>query len=376
MPKWSVAVWVFSTKNQQKILEGVGKENKLFQVQYVLGDQKIHRKVNDPAGKLLSTWRLLRDHHPDSSWMNEFVVFGQPAAWCDSVISQWISEYIREQAPDTPQMIVTDCLGSSWSPESVQQYWINNQAAFPLAPNTTSYLQPSDTHIHAPLKAYLRQAKNDLQEEADREMIISDSRGPHQWGPWHTSTVVSRALRKLQKLQNDKDVVLTSVLQTQLLVFRPNQKGQLIPVDMLDDEPWLLKHPRLPVLRGISQKEADARIHKHSEWENGEPPEPDWSVLDKLGSYLSQSHHPAEDPEDPESQAVVLDGRFADLALTPAQVEMLKPVEERIKMLPRGASVLVKRAENLRKIREKKQRTAGDASSAASTRMPTSSSFV
>ena len=142
------------------------------------------RTEGEPAGNLMSTWRLLRDHTPGGTWEEAFEVWGQPAAWCDGVLSLWLSDHIAAQTGDDPAMIITDCLGSSWAEETVQQYWINNQPAFPLAPGTTSYLAPPDTHVHKLMKDYLRDAKTELQEAADREFQMAGVAAEYQWGPW------------------------------------------------------------------------------------------------------------------------------------------------------------------------------------------------
>ena len=52
-----------------------------------------------------------------------------------------------------------DCLGSQWSENTLAHVWANQQMQIPIAPTATSCLQVPDTHIHAELKAYLRQAK-------------------------------------------------------------------------------------------------------------------------------------------------------------------------------------------------------------------------
>ena len=320
-----------------------------------MGDETIVHKEGEPVGQLMSTWRLLRDHHPDREWQSRFTVFGQSAAMCDSVIAIWLSDHIQTQCPDVPSMILTDCLGASWAPETVQTYWINNQPAFPLAPGTTSYLAVPDTHIHAPMKAYFRQAKSDLQEEVDREFVIEGANQPYQWGLWETAQVVSRGLDKLEELQRSTQIILQGAIQNQLLAFRPDAVGDLVCIDDWPAEEWTKRFPRRPVFRGIPQYLADHRVEEAKNWPEGVPPVPDWSVLDKLGNYLDQRHHPDEDPDDPESQAVVLDGRFADLTLTPAQMEMLVPIEQRISALPRGASHLTKKAAAAKKHKTKRR---------------------
>ena len=61
----------------------------------------------------------------------------------------------------------------------------------------------------------------------------------------------------------------------------------------------------------------------------GEPPEPDWSVLDKLGNYLTQNH---DEPES-EDQMEVFDFRFEALELNEEQIQMMRPPEDRLDTL-------------------------------------------
>ena len=99
-----------------------------------IDDQVIVRQKGESAGQLLSTWRLLRDQNPDKGWQEWFTVWGQHSSTCDAVLAVWVSDHIAQQKPDQPKMVVTDCLGASWAPATVQQYWINNQPALPMAP--------------------------------------------------------------------------------------------------------------------------------------------------------------------------------------------------------------------------------------------------
>ena len=116
-------------------------------------------------GNLLGPWRLLRDHCPDGpSLLSRFTVFGQHSATCDNVLANWLSDHIQNQKPECPKLLITDCLGASWSPATMQRYFLNNQPAVPMAPGSTPYNAVPDTHIHPLMKKILRQQKPSLQD--------------------------------------------------------------------------------------------------------------------------------------------------------------------------------------------------------------------
>ena len=140
-----------------------GKWNK--DVTYQVGDETETFQQGQPSQGLLSTWRATRDQaDPEIQHMFQQIrVWGQPSGWTDEVITTWMSSYVkRELAPDGCLQIV-DCLGSQWSEVTLSHTWANQQMQVPIAPNATSCLQIADTHIHSPLKAYIRQAKSELQ---------------------------------------------------------------------------------------------------------------------------------------------------------------------------------------------------------------------
>ena len=70
--------------------------------------------------------------------MDELLVWGQPRAWTDELISCWVVEHISSEWGQA--MCQVDCLSSQWSEPVLLQAWLNNIIWSPLAPDTTSYL--------------------------------------------------------------------------------------------------------------------------------------------------------------------------------------------------------------------------------------------
>jgi hypothetical protein len=235
----------------------------------------------------------------------------------------------------------------------------------------------ADTHIHSPLKAYIRQEKARLQEEWDREALATGQDRNARWGPYHVATVLGQALAKLQELQEKSDVVLKGFVQNQLLVFRPDEHHTFQLIDTCTAA-WTQKVERSPPGRGITPKSAGDRVwawSKFQHWgEMGGPEEPDWTQLDKIGNWLEQNEDPPEAPED----WLLLDCRFEDLQFTEEQLRMMRPPEERLQDLPpvrRGLKEQFEAKARVEKRQEKTSRTDGPASSSAATqRRPVRSS--
>lgn len=245
----------------------------------------MYRK-GESCGQLLAGWRWLRDKQPDQSWADQFLVWGQPGAWCDMVICSWTSDLLASRHPDGT-LSLCDCLGSQWAPETLLKVWSNQQAQNAIGPNGTSFLQVADTHVHSPLKAYIRQEKSRLSEEFDRQAMATGQPRSTRWGIYELATVLSQALAKLQALQAKEDVVLRGAIQNQLLIFRPNHQHTLVVYDASEEE-WTKRFPRKPPGRGIKLLTSSARIVDAEKWPEGEPPIPDWSQLDGAGNYLYQ----------------------------------------------------------------------------------------
>ena len=146
------------------------------------------------------------------------------------------------------------------------------------------------------------------------------------WGPWEFTKTLSEACQQMEKLQ-EEELVLQAALKNQLLVFRPNDTGDLICVD---DEPWEPLFQRKPPSKGLRPAWCEARVEAAAEWGDEGPPKPDWSALDKLGQYLE-----VVPPRDgPENEEDYLELPRDQLDLTPEQERMLLPIEERLRAIP------------------------------------------
>ena len=201
-----------------------------------------------------------------------------------------------------------------------------------MAPDVTSFLQEPDTHEHSQLKSILRQCKIDLQlalelEWKRKRLARPDLKYPNQWGPYECLYIVSEGLAQF-KAKFPK-VPLDGLQATQMLRVRPTAEGFLEQVTGF--EPW--SHSIFPS-RGISAKLVAERDRIIGEWDDNEPPEPDWSLLD--GKCFEADIAPEVRPE---TEELVLDLAFADLELSERQKTMLIPPEHRIENIVMPASI-------------------------------------
>jgi hypothetical protein len=89
----------------------------------------------------------------------------------------------------------------------------------------------------------------------------------------------------------------------------------------------------MPPGRRITGTLANWRGSVHIGWVDGEPPEPDWSILDNLGNYLHQQYD-----QEAQDQVIELDCRLEGLDLTEEQIQMARAPELRLDQLPAVSS--------------------------------------
>ena len=151
----------------------------------------------ESAKNLLLYWRLARDRG-EHSWDEHILVWGQPRAWTDELISVWAIEHIAECCGQS--VVQLDCLASQWSEPVLLQAWLKNLIWCPLPPDATSYLQEPDTHEHSQLKAEYRKAKADLHFQLEQEYRNSHKNAVYvpKWGALRGSLHRWRGLAQLQ----------------------------------------------------------------------------------------------------------------------------------------------------------------------------------
>ena len=198
-----------------------------------------------------------------------------------------------------------------------------------MAPDVTSFLQEPDTHEHSQLKAEIREVKSEMHWALEQEWVQKVKEEPEKnykypstWGPYECLYCVSEAYRRFCE-KHKEAVPLQGFQANQMLVVRPDEEGKLVKVT--GDEPWSWStEPG----RGIEPNLAKQRHLRIDNWpEGGEPPVPDWSMLDGDCFNVNDLPKDYEDDENP----CLLEIQKLNLELTPDQEYMLRPPEDRIK---------------------------------------------
>ena len=287
-----------------------------------------HYVQGTKVGNLMQGWRNARDNYEGSpSWASEFLVWGQPRAWTDELISCWVVEHI---ASEWGQSIVqVDCLAAQWSEPVLLEAWLRNVIWCPLAPDTTSYLQEPDTHEHSQLKACLREVKADLhfqleQESKNKAKEYKDY-NPAKWGPYEVLHVAGEGLKRFK--QKYVRVPLEGLIRNNMLVIKPTSDGNM---EITPDEPPY-EH-KLPPNRGIPREAAIDRLEicKSCIESKGRPPRPQWELLDR-DFHFEPVDLDGQDDEHEDEDDIKLDFAFEALELTEHQKIMLQAPEDRIK---------------------------------------------
>ena len=146
------------------IAEGTWREDEQFEA----AGKVVMRSAGRSAGRVLAPWLKLREQGLLQNWE----VYGQPAAVTDAVIQQWMLQSMGEQFPCS--IWVRDAVGSSWAPEVQLSMRVIGQIAVKIRAGITDLVQPTDTDFAASLKASLRAAQS---EEKKRMMESAAAAG-------------------------------------------------------------------------------------------------------------------------------------------------------------------------------------------------------
>ena len=135
--------------------DGTWKETEQFEA----AGKVFVREKGRSAGRILEPWRKIRSQGLLQNWE----IYGQPAAVTDGVIQQWM---LQEQGQQFPCSIwVRDSVGSSWSPEVQVSMKLAHQIGVKIRGGITDLVQPTDTDFAMSLKASLKAAQAEKRRE-------------------------------------------------------------------------------------------------------------------------------------------------------------------------------------------------------------------
>ena len=291
------------------------------------GSEK-HYKTGDWAKNMLASWRAARDKF-ESLWTEEFLVWSQPRAWTDELMSCWVAEHIKNQFGQS--IVQLDCLAAQWSEPVLLQAWLKNLLWCSLAPGVKSYLQEPDTHEHSQLKSIIREVKGELHfqlEQEFRNKSTDHSDYVPKWGAYEVLRIAGESLKRFKVKY--PQVPLQGLIQTNMLVLRPTADGLEIAPDILPYE------PKPPPSRGIPPQAALDRLEWCRNWlayGMGRSPKPDWDLLNDGVHLHNESFEENEQNNQNGEQALELDFSLQSLELTEHQLVMLQSPEARIKAI-------------------------------------------
>ena len=146
--------------------DGTWREDEQFEA----AGKVVTRKKGRSAGRILESWVKLRE----AGLLQNWEVYGQPAAVTDNIIQVWM---LQAQAQQFPRSIwVRDAVGSSWSPEVQLAMRLVQQIGVRIRPGITDLLQPTDTDFAMSLKASLKAAQAEEKKRMKATAAASGSR--------------------------------------------------------------------------------------------------------------------------------------------------------------------------------------------------------
>ena len=142
--------------------EGLFIEDDIYMVKR---NQKV-RKAGTSAGKLMLSWRNLRDEGDEEmkEFFNEIEVMQQPAAFCDGVIIAWIAEMRKKEGYD--QFIsVRDMFAGGLGASCKRMSAACGQLLTFIGGKMTPVMQVTDTAVAFNLKKHVEAVKAEVRRQ-------------------------------------------------------------------------------------------------------------------------------------------------------------------------------------------------------------------
>ncbi|CAJ1449715.1 unnamed protein product [Effrenium voratum] len=199
-------------------LENIGLDGRWIETEeFVVGEKVIRREAGEKVGgRLMCTWRKLRQERPELLHPDELRVWSQPSAMMDSVTYRWQADLERQfrQAVDC-----IDQFAGAWSQESQEV---------------------TDAGLGQPAKAALARFHQDLRE---RQRAKAKQEGVQPSYVCASADIAEAALmmhRAMTKLNEEREVVLRTARQCGWLHWRPDAEGKL---QLASEQEWARPFP-------------------------------------------------------------------------------------------------------------------------------------
>ena len=144
-------------------MEDISSNNKWTRADKLqLGDTVVSREVGESTNGLMREWVKLRSSYgvEGRRQFETLRIWGQPAAWADSIVHCWVSDLLHSLVPQS--INVLDCFTGQWSPVVLETCWNNQQFQIPVGPDTTPLLQIADVAVISQAKAAGERRKSEL----------------------------------------------------------------------------------------------------------------------------------------------------------------------------------------------------------------------
>ena len=319
MPPLQMILIVFgSAQCRLEDIDSAGKWNK--DVQFKSKGQPVNRTKGQSARGMMAGWVRLRSQLGEDQFLS-VRIWQQPAAWADEVISCWVLDLLFQYLIQSINIV--DCFSGQWTAACLYTSWLNQQCQIPVGPDCTPMLQVADNAVIRECKVVGETEKAQLGLELQEQARRDGAQYQAKFGQYELFRVASRMARETSRRQETRDIVLNSLVRSQLLAFRLGESGQFQPIE---NQSWSVRFPRFPVQEGLQSDWVELR--SDGVWdEAGQfvPPVPDW---DSLGQGLLEQSCL---PEQPVEDDVVMEMAPATVVgqLSLADQDMLRSPQER-----------------------------------------------
>ena len=258
--------------------EGYFIEDEVFEVK---GVQKV-RKKGTSAGKLMETWRLLRDGDDKEAkeWLRSIELYQQPAAFCDSIIVSWIAEMRRKEEANF-MIVVRDMFAGGLSASCERMSGVCGQLRTFIAGKMTAVMQLTDVGCAFSLKKKLEEAKQEVRREKRGEASLASAlkesgRTEMRCTPRDLLRIIGQAMANLRKAdeEDNPDRLLKQARACGWLSYRADPVSKALV--RCDNEAWMQgKAEEYPE---ESHRHPASWWHERYKWvnESGEPFLPEW----------------------------------------------------------------------------------------------------
>ena len=192
---------------------------------YHCGQMRTHKKGSS-VGRTLEPWRKLRKSHPEL--LRHFFVYSQPSSNTDGVIMSWV---IRDMSSRLGMRLhQRDMFGAAFVDEVRNMQFLGHEVAANIMSKMTASMQLTDTDFAHEFKSQVKHKVDECMREGMAKQRVDEAAPSdhYKMSIKDVATAIDSAMEHMVQ-KNEKDQwVLAGLRRNGFLLFRPNEKGQLI----------------------------------------------------------------------------------------------------------------------------------------------------